>query len=68
MFQSFFTGYFSEGVKVMDPRTACDSADSPNKLWPPRRMIVKHYLKSWFILDLVVVGCAGKFWGPRAWS
>mmetsp|Transcript_54758 Transcript_54758/g.127794 ORF Transcript_54758/g.127794 Transcript_54758/m.127794 type:complete len:761 (-) Transcript_54758:238-2520(-) len=39
MFQSFFTGYFCEGVKVMDPRR-----------------IVCNYLKTWFILDLVVVG------------
>eukprot|EP00439_Symbiodinium_sp_Y106_P075153 s2320_g14.t2 len=39
MFQSFFTGYFQEGVKVMDPRR-----------------IVRNYLKSWFWLDLLVVG------------
>lgn len=39
MFQSFFTGYFQEGVKVMDPRR-----------------IVKNYLRSWFWLDLLVVG------------
>ncbi|CAJ1349789.1 unnamed protein product [Effrenium voratum] len=39
MFQSFFTGYFKEGVQIME-----------------MRKIVPHYLKTWFIIDLVVVG------------
>ncbi|CAK9014559.1 Potassium voltage-gated channel protein eag (Ether-a-go-go protein) [Durusdinium trenchii] len=39
MVQSFFTGYFKEGVQVMEPRK-----------------IVMNYLKTWFIIDLVVVG------------
>jgi len=39
MFQSFFTGYFREGVQVMDIRK-----------------IVCNYLKTWFIIDLIVIG------------
>lgn len=39
MIQSFFTGYFQEGVQVME-----------------FRRIVPNYLKTWFVVDLVVIG------------
>ena len=59
MFQSFFTGYFQEGVKVMDPRPG-GTASALVAFRGSRcdRRIVRNYLKSWFWLDLLVVGWA----------
>ncbi len=74
MVQSFFTGYFHEGVQIMNMRTGWIQQSWLQHIWPcfwcnPRnllnphavcssRKIVCNYLKTWFVIDLIVIGPA----------